>query len=181
MFWNRLACLGIALAFLTGCHAVYSTTPMGEAPAIVIPDDWEGTWLHKDIAVTVAVLDSEKGILEVGWVEQKQDRLHFEHYKVQLRKSGEWLFGNVQDPEKPKLYVWARVRNEDDQIIVWVPDLDKAKTLIEKGVLPGRVEKADGDVVLTGPAAAELKIIMSAENGMIFDWAQPRVFRRLSN
>lgn len=181
MTLTRLVVLGISLAFLVGCHAVYSTTPVGETPAIVIPDDWEGTWLLKDMAVTVAVLDSEKGMLEVGWVEQKQDRLHFAHYKVQLRKSGEWLFGNVQDPEKPKLYVWARVRNEDDQIIVWVPDLDKAKTLIEQGVLPGRVEKADGDVVLSNPGATELKIIMSAEKGLIFGWAQPRVFRRLSD
>jgi len=175
----RLALLSFTLAFLTGCHAVYSTHLMGETPAAISPDDWEGTWVHKDGAVTVVVLDREKGILAVGWVEKKQERLQYEHYKVQLRKSGEWLFGNVQDPDKPKLYVWARVRNADDQIIVWVPDVERAKTLIQKGALPGRVEEADGDVVLSNPGTTELGIIMSGEKGMILDWAQPRVFRRL--
>jgi len=173
--------LSLSLVLLTGCHAVYSTHPVGETPAAVSPDDWEGTWVHKDGAVTVAVLDRERGILDVGWVEKKQERLQFEHYQVQLRKSGEWLFGNVQDPDKPKLYVWARIRNEDGQIIVWVPDVEKTKALVEKGMLPGRVEKKDGDVVLSAIGTAELKAIISGEKCMIFDWSQPRIFRRLTN
>jgi len=173
--------LVLFLILLSGCHAVYSTNPVGEAPVAVSPGDWEGTWVYKDGAVTVAVLDKEKGVLEVGWVEKKQNRLQYEHYKVLLRQSGEWLFGNVQDPDRPKLYVWGRIRSEDGQIILWVPDVEKARALVEKGVLPGRAEKKDSDVVLSNPGAAEFMRILSGEKGALLDWERPLVFRRLPN
>jgi hypothetical protein len=192
--------LGLSLVFLTGCHAVYSTHPVGDAPVAVSPDDWEGTWVHRDGALTVAVLDPEKGVLEIGWVEKKQERLKLERYKVLLRKSGEWLFGSVQDPDKPKLYVWGRIKNADGQIVLWAPDVQKAMALVEKGVLPGHVEKMndvsftdpeavgpgpipskESDVVLTRLGATELKVIMSGETGGFFDWERPLVFRRLTN
>lgn len=199
---SKVLRLGLSLAFLSGCHAVYSTHPVGEAPVSVSPDDWEGTWVHKDGAVTVVVLDQEKGVLEIGWVEKKQERLKLERYKVLLRKSGEWLFGSVQDPDKPKLYVWGRIKNEDGQIVLWAPDVQKARALVEKGVLPGRVEKMndvsftdpdpdavgprpilskESDVILTRLGATELKVIMSGEKGALFDWERPLVFRRLTN
>jgi len=43
--------------------------------------------VYKDGAVTVAVVDKEKGVLETGWVEKKQDKLGFVHFKVLLRES----------------------------------------------------------------------------------------------
>ena len=117
----RIACLGLCIMVLSGCSAAYSVKPMGEQPQVLVPEEWEGTWIHKEGTVTVAVTDHAKGVIEVGWVEKRQGRLAFEAYQVELLRSGEWVFGNVHDQNKTGHYFWGRVSKDDGQLTLWVP------------------------------------------------------------
>lgn len=168
------------LMTLGGCHVVYSTTPVGGQPAKLAASDWEGVWTHRDGAVTVAAIDAEKGMLDIGWVEKKQDRLVFEQYRVQVRQSGEWLFGNVQDPDQSHLYVWGRLRKEDNQIVLWAPQFSTLKTLVERKVLRGAVTENGEDLVLDNPDPVAVQRLMRGTDGIPLDWENPIVFNRLS-
>ncbi len=173
----RIACLGFCIIVLSGCSAAYSIKPMGEQPLVLVPEEWEGTWIHKEGTVTVAVTDSAKGVIEVGWVEKRQGRLAFEAYQVQLLKSGDWLFGNAQDQDKTSHYFWGRVSKDDSQLTLWVPDVAKIKALVEKTVLPGTLINDGEDVVLGELSAAHLLVITE---GAVLEWGRPLVFLRLT-
>jgi len=168
------------MAVLSGCSAAYSIKPMGEHPLALVPEEWEGTWVHKDGTVTVAVTDAAKGMIEVGWVEKRQGRLAFEAYQVQLLKSGEWLFGNVHYQDKPGHYLWGRVSKDDGQLVLWVPDVAKIKALVEKAILPGTLINDGEDVVLGGLSAAHLQVITTASEGAVLEWDRPLVFLLLT-
>ncbi len=150
---------------------------MGEQPLVLVPEEWEGTWIHKEGTVTVAVTDTAKGVIEVGWVEKRQGRLTFEAYQVQLLRSGEWVFGNVHDQEKTGHYFWGRVSKEDGQLTLWVPDVAKVKALVTKAVLPGTLVNDGEDVVLDELSAAHLLVITE---GTVLEWDRPLVFLRLT-
>jgi hypothetical protein len=180
MHMHRMVITLLWPLLLGGCHAVYSAQPVGDKPVVLVAGDWEGTWVHKDGAVTVAVVNPEKGVLEIGWVEKRQDRLVFERYQVLVRQSGQWLFGNVQDPDRPRLYVWGRLRNEDNRIVLWAPEVGKLKSLVERKIVRGSVTENGEDVILDGPDAAELQRLMRGTDGISLDWERPLVFSRQS-
>ena len=169
----------ISIVCIVGCSGVYSTRPVGEKPHLLTPTDWEGTWIHSEGAVTMRVIDAGKGVLEVAWLEKKLDGLALESYKVYLRESGDWLFGNLENPDRPQHYLWGRVKREEGQLILWIPDLSKFTDLVKKGVLPGKVEES-GDVVLDNVTAAHLKLIKSDTHGSMFQWENPITGIRLS-
>lgn len=173
----RIACLGFCIMALAGCSAAYSTRPVGDQPLTLVPEEWEGTWIHKEGTVSVAVTDTAKGVIEVGWVEKRQGRLAFEAYQVQLLKSGEWVFGNVHDRDKTGHYFWGRVGKDDGQLTLWVPDVAKIKALVETAVLPGTLVNDGEDVVLGELSAAHLLVITE---GAVLDWGRPLVFLRLT-
>ena len=173
----RTAFLVICIALLSGCSAVYSIHPVGEQPLTLVPEEWEGTWLHQEGTVTVAVTDSAKGFIEIGWVEKRQNRLAFETYPVQLLKYGDWLFGNVHDRDKTGHHLWGRVRKDDGQLTLWAPDVAKIKTLVVQDVLPGRLINDGEDVVLDELSAAHMLVIVE---GTVLEWGRPLVFLRLT-
>jgi len=177
---HGLAVLFACLLVLGGCHVVYSTSPVGDRPVKLVSDDWEGTWTHKDGAVTVAVTDAEKGALEIGWVEKKQDRLVFEHYQVLVRQSGEWQFGNVRDPEEPRRYVWGRLRHDNDQLVLWVPSFEVFKSLVKRRIVKGRVSENGEDVILDSLDPSVLQRLTRGDDGVVLDWGRPLVFTRQS-
>lgn len=173
----RSAFLAMGIALLSGCSAVYSVHPVGEQPLALVPEEWEGTWLHQDGTVTLAVTDAANGILEIGWVEKRQGKLAYETYLVQLLKHGEWLFGNVHDRDKTGHYLWGRVKKDDGQLTLWAPDLAKIKALVEQQVLPGRLSNDGEDVVLDELSAAHLLVITE---GAVLEWGRPLVFLRIT-
>jgi len=175
---RTLLVLVLLLQAMAGCYGVYSTEPVGEKALVIDPEDWEGTWVHADMAVTLAVIDGKNGWLQAGWVEKKQGKLVYEQFRVQLRQSGEWVFGNVRDPEKPKWVLWGKVRREGQQAVVWFPDRQRLEALVGEGVLPGHVEKPGEHVILHGYKPEALPPL-SVKN-VPLEWDRPLIFRRLS-
>jgi hypothetical protein len=176
-----LASCAVALALtLSACSAVLVREPIGEAPYPVQEKEWEGEWIHEDGLIFIRVADEDEGALLLAGVEEKDEVLGLETSKVTLRRSGEWVFASLRDETasaKEDEYVWARIRKADDMIIVWLPDADKFKGLIEEGILPG--ETGDG-ILLKDLKKEHYEIITSEAQGVLFEWDEPMILRRLS-
>ncbi len=168
----------LAVAVIFGCAAVSSVGPVGERPKELIRDEWDGTWVLKNQSITVKVLEPQKGTLQVAWVEEKEGRLKLESYQVEIRESGDLMLGNVKEEEGALRYYWALMRKDDGQIIVWYPDPSEFGKLVEAGTLRGKVEKA-GSVIVDKLTREDLKLLVSGDKRVCFDWKQPMVLFRV--
>ncbi|MDX1571576.1 MAG: hypothetical protein R3200_13930 [Xanthomonadales bacterium] len=166
-------------ALLSGCQMVSSEEPVGEHPAQLDSDDWDGIWLHEEAAITLLVLDADRGTLEAAWVEEKAGRLVMEAVQAEVRGAGEWLFINTRlepgEEDASPRFGFARVVIEDDRMLFWTPDLAGFRKAVESKRLPGT---AGEDQVhlgkLTGPQLAE--IIRGGPE--LFDWQNPTILIR---
>jgi hypothetical protein len=146
-----------------------------------VAKEWEGNWITTDGAVEVKVVDSEKGILKVFWLEDdnNQGNPGMKTAEVELRESGDWLFANTPEPDKNRGFIWARIKNEDRQIIIWSPDDKSLAQGVKDGLFPG---KLDGDeVILDELKPQHLKLITSGEKGVFFSWDKPSVYVKVGN
>jgi len=171
LFW-------IMAATITGCGVVYTTQPIGEKPSLIEAKNWEGTWTNGEDFLTINVLDETNGLLQAAWIEHDQNQIKLESCKVHLLESGDWVFVSIQDKDNPKRYGWGRIKKDGQQVVVWLPDSVKFKTLVKEGQLPGRIE--NDDVVLGDLTSEHLKLITSETEGVLFEWDKPIVFRRFS-
>ena len=161
-------------ALIFGCAAVSSVEPVGERAKETSQKEWGGTWIHGSHAITIKVLNEQKGLLQVAWVEEKEGGLKLESYQVAMRESGQWIFGNVKEKEDAASHYWALIKKDTGQIIVWNPDPARFRKLVQTGDLRGKVEKCD--VILEKLTADDLKGVLSGDKGMCFDWQNPVVF-----
>ena len=177
---SKLALAGLILLTTCGCSSVISKRPVGERPAKIVAKEWEGNWLGSDGAVNVKVVDAVKSILSVAWLEDdEQGKPTMKTAEVELRQSGDWLFANTREEGKGRGYIWGRIKNEDRQVLVWLPDDKLFKQLMKDGIFPG---KTDGDeILLEDLESKHLKIITSGERGMVFRWDDPLVFLKVGN
>jgi hypothetical protein len=153
---------------------------MGDQPVKLEAEDWEGTWLQAEGAIVAKVVDSEKGILKVAGIESEDTELKFESVDAYLRTWGDWTFASIK--EKPEsdndLYLWGRITKSDRQVIIWDPNVEKFKKLVEAGKLPGKV---DGDNVILDELKPEhMQIITSGAEGVLFDWENPSALIRVA-
>lgn len=178
--YSKLAIAGLLLVTAYGCSSVISRRPVGEKAARIVAKEWEGNWVSTDGTLNIKVLDANKAILSVAWLEDDvQGKPAMKTAEVELRESGEWLFANTREEEKGRGYVWGRIKNADRQIILWQPDDRVFSQLVRDGVFPG---KLDGDeVVLDELNPQHLKIITSGERGVLFSWDKPAVFVKVGN
>jgi len=159
----------------SGCTAVYCIKPMGETPVSIEPEDWDGSWMHDDGFINIKVNDAEKGTFEAAWIENKK----LESVNVQLQSCGDWFFGSSLDSAEKQRYIWGRIKKEGQQLVIWAPDVDKFKVLVEEKILPGKVD-SDGNVSLGELSSEHMKIIASEKKGVLFEWDDPVVLFRIS-
>lgn len=176
----RWKCLLVAVlvATMSGCSAVYSIDPIGEKPHPVKQDDWKGVWISNEGAVSFKVIDAEKGLIKVAWVEWKGHEAKLESYEIQLRESEKWVFANVRDDANGKLwYLWGPIKHQGDQILAWRPDVGKFKALGKNGKLPSRED--GNDIFLEHLTPEQLEVITSQSEGVLYEWNDPLVFIRI--
>jgi hypothetical protein len=167
----------LTAALVLGCAAVPSIEPVGERPKAISAEEWSGTWIHENHPITIKVLDGQKGLLQVAWVEEKEGDLKLESYQVAVRESGDWIFGNVKEKGDSSSHYWALIKKDAGQIIVWTPDPAQFRRLIQTGVLRGKLEGYD--IILGRLTPDDLKIILDRDNGVSFEWQHPVVFFRV--
>lgn len=176
----KLAIAGLLLATACGCSSVVSKRPVGERPAKITAKDWEGNWVGTEGSVKVKVVDADKAILSVAWLEDDpQGKPAMKMAAVELRESGDWIFVNTREENKGRGFVWARIKNEDRQIIIWPPDDRSFAQCVKDGVFPGRLD--GNEVILDELKPQHLKIITSGTRGVLFSWDEPTVLVKVGN
>lgn len=168
----------VIVLMIPACNAVFIEQPIGENPLVATAEDWEGTWVNGEGAGRIEVVDPDKGLLKVVWIEEGTKDL--ESAQVHLRELGPWIVASMKDGEHSESirYFWARVRWENGQIVVWAPNAKNFKQLVEEGKLPGVVTEG-GDVILGDLKPEHYTLITSGAEGVLFEWDEPGVLLRI--
>lgn len=189
----------VAAVLLAACDTVSSPVPLGEIPATVDAEHWDGRWHNAEGHIDVTVTDGANGLVRIGY----EDNGDYGEMDLEVRRSGDWIFVNVTEkdfaeseglatspctpaeapqPDLPECddvppsYLWARVSHRDNAIIAWVPDAEAFVRLVEDRLLPGTAE--DGSVVLGPLDSGHYRIITSGSHGVLLDWEHPMVLYR---
>ena len=177
MKWLKILSIGSCIVLMLGCNVVYTSKPIGEKPAVISSEDWEGAWEMPDgLGVKVKVVDEANGEIEYGPRESEDaDR---ETLKAKLRVWGGWVFFNAQEPEHAERYQWGRIENQDGRVIIlWEPDAYRFRVLVEEGILPGTV--GNGSIILGDLTAEHMELITTSSEGVLFDWDDPMILFRI--
>ncbi len=179
MRWLTMFALIVALGGLAGCTGVDSREPVGTAPAVLAPEEWNGTWMiPQQGSLFINVLDGDEGLVQIAVVEKKDEKLVLKSFDAQIRESGSWSFVSLKAEPEDTTYFWMRIRNENGQITLWLPSAGKFAPLVKEGVLPGEV--ADKGKVTLGKLTDEhLRIITSCEKGVLMEWEHPLILYRM--
>jgi hypothetical protein len=172
-----------AVFALCSCTVVASKAPVGEAPVVLKAGEWDGAWFNPGGDYCMMKVKNEKeGILRLSWIENDKE-MTYKASDVLIRKSGNWLFASTrEDGDKAapgSAYVWAIVKKSRKTILIWLPNEDRFKKLIEAKTLPGEAQKS---MVILGDLKPEhMKIITTDERSLLFDWENPLVLIKLND
>jgi hypothetical protein len=184
--------LVIFLITLIGC-VLESQEPVGQTPASINPQEWEGTWLlleRNNGTMVLQVVDAHRGSLLMKWrkwnkeKKQEKDSIKSELY---LKQSGDWLFASWQEAGYTT-FTWGRIGNwamEDGGwvIVFWLPDEGEISRLIKGGKLPGVLvgEKGKEKLVLGPLLPKHYQVMRDNEQKIFFNkWGDPSVFVRIA-
>lgn len=180
-------CLALLVAWLVACNPLYAAQPVGEKPRNLVAEKeaWEGTWVHGEGAITVAVTDAEQGRMQIAWFEKKQAALVPSVYDVELRTFDKSTFASVKDRESGR-YVFARVETKDRQIVVYVPKVaawmrvlrDKQVPNTLKPALPGG--RSESEATLGPLSSKDLAFITASERAYLFLADPPTAFIKVT-
>lgn len=179
---NGWIAIALSIGFC-GCYEVLSPRPMGELDVKLIPEEWDGVWFVSDSDFVVfKVADPETSSLQASFLERDETGSPvLEHTSFFVRESGDWLFISMpnvnEEHTEPVEYHWGRAKKDGDTLLVWLPDHDKFEKLVNEGVLPG--ETASTDVKLGELDSSHYAILTSEERGVLFDWDEPIILRRI--
>ena len=193
--------LPLAPALASCFPFIFSEEPLGEV-AELEPEKWEGSWLSADGEVAFfRVLDAKNGVIDVGGTSCESGRRE----AIQLRKAPgqrfqerravDWYFpleGDVDaqgafaskggllggcnaDPPRCR-YLSTFVRFEGALIMYQIADDVRIKSLVESGVLPGRVEQ---DEAVLGRLKAEHYDVLYAIDRPVMNWRSGWPFIKL--
>ena len=185
MSWLKASSIGICVALMLGCDVVYTASPIGEKPAVISSEDWEGVWIDvtsgdgSPIPIGIEVQDEANGEIRLVLTENAENGdFERESPRVYLRKWEGWLFCSFKEEEEDQHYAWVRLENQEGEIIlIWVPDEGKFEALVKGAVLPGTIE--NGDVILGELTAEHMELITTSSKGVLFDWENPMIFLRI--
>ena len=178
MRWNQTVMLGM-VAVLVGCDCVTSSHPVGDEVSSIEISDWEGQWSFTGESGKVLVIEVEdptNALLKVTTF--PRDSESPPPSTALLRSTGDDVFVSIAINPTQDKFLWFKVANHGDSMLVWLPDAPKLGQLVDDGVLPGKT--VDRNVELEWLSAENLALIASEEEGVLFDWKNPWVLRRVS-
>ncbi len=156
----RLSFAILLAAAAAGCTSVYTAKPVGKTPVALYPKEWEGLWIGEldrdfedldepvSVPVIIKVRDRDRGILEVWAMTNSDNGYSAGVQSVHIRRFGDTLFASWSNPALGSgRFLWGVVRKSAGQILLYVPDGDRFRALVEGGTVPGVVTPA-GDVSL---------------------------------
>ncbi len=165
--------LAIAVAMTTACGTVVSKREVGETVATVSKTSFEGIWrvdfasrdydgdtsrpksgvFGKMAVVASRVKNTERGVVELLSVEVKDDKFDVQPtWDVIFRMTSAGMIGSVKNLDKKGVAGYEFFRtifsSNGEYLLVYAPDTDLFKRLIEQGDIKGVVD--NGSVVIDG-------------------------------
>jgi hypothetical protein len=182
---NVIAALIVGFG-LASCASVVSKTVIGDKPAELKAEDWEGTWMSPDKHVVhIRVKDAANGVLEVAWIEEKNEHFVLESHEMIIREHGNWLWTNLKEGDGGT-YLFGRVsKPKDDQILGWSASAPGFVEAVRGAKIKGELMKKpdgteSGSVLLEGLGEADLDAIQKGEIKDLFVWDHPLVLMKVS-
>ena len=150
------------LCLLAGCVTTFSSEPLGEAVAVLNPEQWNGVWMDQDGKLArVLVIDSADGklLLVEDWKDcSPETTASGTDGVMRLRQSGSWYFQNPA--KKAVLYdIWLAFRRDREALFVCVADEERVRELVVSGALPGFTY--EGDVVVWPLSHDQYRVLLS--------------------
>jgi hypothetical protein len=173
---NFLASVVFGL-FLSGCAVVQSDKAIGEKAVTVNADDWDGVWTFSGGAVNAAVVDKDKGLLEIAWVERKDGKFEMETYRVGIMQQGDAIIANLEDVKDKGRYLFSLIKKNPDEVVLWIPEMAKFKKLVQNNVLSGKILE-ENKMLLENLSPSQMEMIATEKNGKLFIWDSPIVLKR---
>lgn len=190
----------IVLAFLllqASCSSVVSLYPVGKERVVLESHEWDGTWLADENVVKMKVMDREKGIVQMAWIEESGNELLPKFVTFQVLKGGKWMYATVLEMEGKKAegaYYWGVVKKEQGRIVFFYPSVTafqqaaeskRIKAVIEGSPPPTTAEGTPSEgksssvkVTLTDTAESVVQLVEDGGSDY-FDVEHPVVFIRL--
>ena len=171
------ACLS---TLVVGCVTTFSAEPLGEAIAILKPEEWNGVWMDQAGSLArVLVVDPADGklVLVQDWKDCSAKTTASDTEKViQLRQSGSWYF---ESPDKKEvLYeIWLALRRDREALFMCLADEERVRELVVSGALPGFVY--EGDVVIWPLSPDQYSVLLAVERPVFRCDVPGIVFMRL--
>jgi len=165
---------------LQGCASVLVEAPIGLDPNPIVADKWNGTWFNPGGTLTVEVADAQAGLIDIAWIEARDDGLKMESHRLVLKRAGDWIFCSMKAEDgnsSAEGWLWGRIKNDGKQIIFWLPKVESFQQLVTDGKLPGHIK--DDNVILGTLEPAHLAILSSEQAGILYHWDEPMVLMRL--
>jgi len=154
--------------------------------------EWNGVWSNEDDIIKINVIDELKGIIQLAWIEKKENQLKFESMTCQVKKGKKWLYVNVLEMTNEDIseyYFWARIKKENKKIIFWLPSIEAFNEASETGVIKAEVKKTLN--TRTGKQRIEnIKLldepktiidVLERNGSKYFVWDEPAILIRSNN
>ena len=174
---------------LGGCSSVTTNNIIGTNPLVLTEEKWNGTWLHGNGTVTFKVLDSEKGLLQLVWLDDKNGKYVANAMTVQIMEGMEWNYLNVIESEErkkhPDSYLWGRVKKERNILYFWYPKVEHFKIAVNENLIKGwtltddKGNSYDESGVELSDSSGNIIALVEANEAKYFEWDSPIVLIKL--
>jgi hypothetical protein len=161
------------LLMVTGC-TIPSKNLVGLQEYPVDPQQMDGTWINSDGAVVLRVVEPEKGIVRMIFLEDKETP---EIFTVKIMKGKSWLYFNLlsEKNQAENMFLWGKVSIEKNKIIAWLPSDNAFIKAIAEGKLLGTVKPP----CLADSAKNIIELVESSEK-TFFEWEEPMLLIKLA-
>lgn len=162
---------------LSGCAVVQSDQEIGETAVPAIAEEWDGIWIYNGGSVNIAVIDKDKGLFEIAWIERKDGKFAIKTSRISMLRQGDAVFANMADEKEKGKFTFARIKSNPDEIIIWLPDYAKFQQLVLANKLPGKIVE-ENKIQLSGLGPEHIKIIADVKHESLFSLDNPIVLKR---
>lgn len=177
---------------LTNCSYVVSKYPVGLENHSLKSADWNGVWLNEEAIIKIDVIDELKGIIQLAWIEKKQEELKFESMTCQIMKGKKWLYINVLEMTNEDTgdhYFWGKIKKDEKKIIFWLPSVEAFHEAFRAGEIKAEVSKTQKTGTIT-QRIEDIKLLdepktiidLLEKNGSkFFVWDEPAILIKFNN
>ncbi len=170
-----------AVFWLSGCSGVLLKEPLAATTAEDLQEDLEGTWFTEDGSLRLAFTEAGQG--EIAYIERKEDAFQMERGEIAAVARDERLFLSIrfeEEGELPEEYYLAEYQiGEYQNLIVWMPDMDRFEEAVGDGTLVGEIEKQKYGTTVRLTATPEAILDYLEANPQSMETRKPLIFRKL--